>query len=62
MNAKPTSNLNGGVQLLTRASFADLRGAKFFRCVRLVGAVGVENGERNFKDLREMRRSAKLLS
>lgn len=28
--------------MLTKASFADLRGAKFFRCARLVGAVGVE--------------------
>jgi hypothetical protein len=31
-----------GAQLLTKASFADLRSCKFFRCVRLVGAVGVE--------------------
>jgi hypothetical protein len=42
MNANPTPSSVRKVQLLTRPSFADLRGAKFFRCVRLVGAVGIE--------------------
>ena len=42
MNANPTSSWISGAQLLTKASFADLRGSKFFCCVRLVGAVGVE--------------------
>jgi hypothetical protein len=42
MNSNPTPGLVSRVQLLTKPSFADLRGAKFFRCVRLVGAVGIE--------------------
>jgi hypothetical protein len=42
MNANPTPDPVSGIQLLTKPSFADLRGAKFFRCVRLVGAVGIE--------------------
>ena len=41
MNANPTPSRFSGAQLLTKVSFADLRSAKFFRCVRLVGAVGV---------------------
>src|SRR6266852_8454961 len=42
MNANPTPKPVSRGQLLTKPSFADLRGAKFFRCVRLVGAVGIE--------------------
>ena len=42
MNANPTPYSASKVQLLTKPSFADLRGAKLFRCVRLVGAVGIE--------------------
>jgi hypothetical protein len=42
MNPNPTPCSASKVQLLTKPSFADLRGAKFFRCVRLVGAVGIE--------------------
>jgi hypothetical protein len=42
MNANPTPSRISGAQLLTKASFADLRSCKFFCCVRLVGAVGVE--------------------
>ena len=42
MNANPTPCSASKVQLLTKPSFADLRNAKFFRCVRLVGAVGIE--------------------
>jgi len=42
MNSNPTPGLVSRVQLLTKASFADLRGAKLFRCVRLVPAVGLE--------------------
>jgi hypothetical protein len=43
MSANPTPCSASKVQLLTKPSFADLRGAKFFRCVRLVGAVGIEH-------------------
>jgi hypothetical protein len=42
MNANHTSGTVGGVQSLNKASFADLRGAMFCRCIRLVGAAGVE--------------------
>jgi hypothetical protein len=42
MNANPTSGPISKAQLLTWARFADLRGAKSFRCVRLVEAGGVE--------------------
>jgi hypothetical protein len=42
MNANPTPSSISGTQLLTEPSFADLRSAKFFCCVRLVGAVEVE--------------------
>jgi len=42
MNANPTSGPISEAQLLTWARSADLRGAKSFRCVRLVEAGGVE--------------------
>jgi hypothetical protein len=42
VNANHTHGTRSGVPLLKKSSFADLRGAKFFRSVRLVPAVGLE--------------------